>query len=226
MDKSRKQSDGKTNRPSAGRESTLNMSATKAAKREQNIRLADAETVIDWFRDANSERYRKYVPKAADVSPIVRLVNEYRLMNNRTPSKAEQNTVKQHLSLFRKLGGSLRAVMRVGLPLCEILSKAPEDKKALRLILHDIEVAPTYFRHPSGRRAPPWRIRAVYLVPHIRRAWIATGRRRPGFKFNGPLVKVLCQALEFIDGRHLNPETVQSALETLLEEGKFKEQLG
>jgi hypothetical protein len=156
-----------------------------------------AADVLRWFDDASESPHRKRrgIPlTAADVAPIVKIVNAQQQWLWRPPSHprvenrnaAAMHKLRQAQAAIRTLRHNLPAVLEVyrqaGLDYLTVadgalvVQKHPEEV-ALRRILDAVKAAPDYLGDPpTGRPIDVAGVLAESLADPIRRAWKAAGR--------------------------------------------------
>jgi hypothetical protein len=184
-----------------------------------------AQTVIRWYRDANMGAHWQGphgLPTEAAVLPIVRLIDALKDYHQR-PGDAvcdaqggkELATVRTVQRALHELLGELPKLRDIYLREAAPGSAEVQAMDAL-LTQTRATAASLSLDHPpppAGRRSGLWLVWADALLEPILAAWRVAGRRGPlSLKADRPVIKILCPALEAIDGQTRDPEAVASAL--------------
>jgi hypothetical protein len=178
-----------------------------------------AKTIIGWYREANAggDGQGKDEPAERDVLPIVRLIDAFRRYAQRTPEPVgdEAETLG---AVHRALHGLLADLPKLRDIYLREAAPGSAEVQAMDALLTQTRatVASLSLDHPpppAGRPSGLWLVWANALLEPIRAAWGVAGRRGPlSLKADRPVIKILCPALEAIDGQTRNPEAVASAL--------------
>jgi hypothetical protein len=200
------------------------------AKGIATVTVAD---VLKWFDEASNSPKRKRRGMrltAADVAPIVKLVNaqqhwlwrpsDPRIENRnavvigklrlvQSAIRTLRDTLPGILEIYRAAGHEYLAAVEGAL----VLRKDPSEA-ALQEIFEAIQKAPGYLGDPPvGRPIDIARVLAESLADPIQRAWKAAGRNQVSFQTgDGPGITVLCRALAAITGEQHQPAAVVSLL--------------
>lgn len=180
-----------------------------------------SEQVISWFKETNPTRKRRVELTAKDVEPLVRIINELHV-RARNPAQDEGGDIEK----LRRLQMTTHDVRKLQTALRELQSELPwlfdayrreegPDSPAVRCLSELKKAIERALPYIGERYVWPklWHTWAEALAYPIERALKATGHNKPSrTKSGGPLVRILCHALEAIDGQRRDSDAVASAL--------------
>jgi len=184
------------------------------ARRRASVTIK-AEQVANWFVQLNrTSRKLVGVPSAKSVNSLVRILNALR---EQTLVSGPQNPRSDRTLEFLRSLQEAFADLRKGLPFFIELLRRNEITNSTMIdrlceLQAAIERSLPYIGEPM-MWPQPWHTQASSLVEPIERALKSAGRKTVSrTKPDGPLITVLCHAMQAIDGIDRTPEAVASML--------------
>jgi hypothetical protein len=174
------------------------------------------EDVERWFRSATSEqphrRRAPIVPSDQDINRIARLINELQEYQTRPIDESSKVAIEKRRRLQRATDE-----LKIALDDVLALVESPTDDPAI-LPLENLKKAlclavPVIGPRPKqGHQLEAWQAIARNLEGIVKSTLRSAGHQGGSLKPDGPLIKIICMALEKIDGHGHDPEAVASWL--------------
>jgi hypothetical protein len=190
---------------------------------------ADLLPVVEhWFREATTGQphrpRRAKLPLEPELTPIAQLIHEWD-EGARAPDDPRRPVILEKVRRFQRsvaeMQTSLQEILDLALP-----GATPDDPAVGRLIdlWNAAQLAEPYIgpAPKQGRQLAAWHVMARALAPLVSAALVSAGYQRPSVKSDGPVVRVICRALNELEGIEHEPNAVASCLKRTRQKGATK----
>jgi hypothetical protein len=174
--------------------------------------------VEDWFREATSGQphrpRRAKIPLGPEVTQIAQLISEWKT-GARPPRHQGRAVGIEKGRRLQRAAAELQSALEEYLDLTRPRA-TPGDPAVGRLVdyWNAGKLAQPYIGQPrkQGPQMAPWHVMARALLPLVRAALASAGYQRLSLNFDAPVVKVICHAIQALEGIERLPTAVASCL--------------